>query len=72
MYTNVCTVWDKDIHTQVSKNHTYQDFVELLTRITHIPGLRVIKFDRDITDDDVSISYHVTIYTQSIELHTSK
>ena len=31
-----------------------------------MPGLRVIKFDHDITDDDVSISYSISMYIQSI------
>ena len=31
-----------------------------------MPGLRVIKFDHDITDDDVSISYSITMYKQII------
>ena len=41
-----------------------------------MPGLRVINFDHDITDDDVLISYSITIYTQSISrratVHTSR
>ena len=31
-----------------------------------MPGLRVIHFDSDITDDDVSIVYSITVHAQSI------